>query len=151
VIITLSGAALSAGLLLAVPHLGLDVPRLLWPEVEISRRMQDIWVNETHTPLRIVGGEILAAGTVALTAHDAPSLYTSPDYPFVSPWITPDRIAREGYLVVWKDRGKGPPPVWRSRIADRQQGEEHFRWSTSARSPDLEIGYAIVPPSAKHP
>ncbi|HEX7197904.1 MAG TPA: glycosyltransferase family 39 protein, partial [Dongiaceae bacterium] len=102
-------------------------PRPLWPQATIAERMSDIWRRATNAPLRIVGGSPWLAGLVALTAPDQPTIYANFDQ-IASPWISDERLAREGVLVVWEDRD-GLPPAGRALVSGRTAGEEDFRWS----------------------
>jgi hypothetical protein len=119
-------------------------PRPLWPQAAITRRMQEIWRNATQAPLRIVGGSPWLAGLVALTAEDRPTIYANFDR-VASPWITDERLAREGALVVWEERD-GLPPAGKALAAGQRMGEEDFVWSPASRSEPLRLRYAIVPP-----
>jgi 4-amino-4-deoxy-L-arabinose transferase-like glycosyltransferase len=136
--------------LTSVPLLRLAVPLPLVPQPAMSQRMSAVWGRATGSPLKIVGGERYVAWMVALSAPDRPSIYTYP-YPFAPPWITPRRVDREGVLVVWEERGNGPPDRWRRLIAGRDVGEESFDWSTFGGSPPLKIGYAIIRPARMGP
>ena len=118
-----------------------------WPQAAMSQRFDTIWHGETHRPLRIVAGDVWTAGLVALTGADRPSIFTDGD-PILSPWTTPERLAREGALVVWQDKGAGPPPRLAALIGTAAQREESFIWPDRRDRQPLRIGYAIVPPTA---
>jgi 4-amino-4-deoxy-L-arabinose transferase-like glycosyltransferase len=117
-----------------------------WPQAAMSQRFSEIWQGETHRPLRIVAGDVWTAGLVALSAPDRPSIFTEAD-PTLSPWITPDRLAGEGALVVWQDKGERPPARLAEFIAQAPQHTEEFAWPDNKDRPPLRIGYAIVPPA----
>ena len=137
-----------AGALIIQPYLDAQrPPRALWPQAALSRRMTAIWSEATHSPLKIVGGDDWVAGLVGLDAPDRPSLYTDLDLR-LAPWITPERVAYEGMLVLWEDRGKGMPAAMQALAAGHSQGEESFAWSRSSKVPPLKIGYLIIPPTA---
>lgn len=117
--------------------------RVYWPQADIASRFADIWRQTTHAPLHIVGGEQWTAGLIGSVHPDAPSLflYLNPAY---APWITPERIRREGMLVVWRDRTLDPRPFG-TVIAT---GTETFQWSRDPAKPSFTINYAIIPPAS---
>ena len=121
--------------------------RVSWPQAEISRRMTAIWTSETGRPLRIVAGSDWIAGLVGISAPDRPSLLSNGDRA-LSPWISAERLRREGMLIVW-DAGKPHIPEPLATIVAERIGviarEEHFTWPGSEGG-DLAIGYVIVAP-----
>jgi len=119
-------------------------PRPLWPQAAIAARMSDIWRRATNAPLRIVGGSPWLAGLVALTAPDQPTIYANFDQ-IASPWVSDERLAREGVLVVWEDRD-GLPPAGQALVGGRTAGDEDFRWSPANSAQPLKLHYVVVPP-----
>jgi hypothetical protein len=120
--------------------------RVQWPQAEIADRLGRVWARKTGgAPLRIVSGEIWVAGLVGVTAMDRPSMFTLGEFR-LSPWITRERLEREGALVVWNARRPIVPDTLRPLIDAGRSGEERFKWPGGSRRPDLVIGYAIVPP-----
>lgn len=118
-----------------------------WPQAAIATRFDQLWREQTGKPLRIVTGERWVAGLVALKAGPMPSILTDGDLS-ISPWITQERLARQGTLVVWEMiKPDDPPPgglyVMLYGLAT---GVERFRWPLFPGAPPLLIGYAIVPP-----
>src|SRR5262249_11839939 len=120
-----------AGVVLAWPLRTTGRPlRANWPQAEISRRVVDLWMSQTGQPLRIVSGDAWIAGLVGITAPDNPSIWSGPE-PSASPWITPERLQREGMLVVWEAERQRLPPHVLERIASTPVGQERFRWSSA--------------------
>jgi hypothetical protein len=118
--------------------------RVSWPQAEISRRMTAIWTSQTGRPLRIVAGDDWIAGLVGVSAPDRPSLLSNGDRA-LSPWISAERLRREGMLIVW-DAGTPRVPLALSTIvAERTRAVEHFTWP-GPEAGDLTIGYVIVAP-----
>jgi hypothetical protein len=119
--------------------------RVQWPLAEIAERMSAIWTRETGAPLKIVAGENWIAGLVGLQHKDKPSLLSNADIAY-SPWISQDRLASEGMLVIWESR-KIPnelrPYLNQVKVPIR---EERFKWAPTARARELVLGYLIVPP-----
>ncbi len=123
-----------------------------WPQVAMSRRFHNIWHAKVNGPLKIVAGDAWVAGLVALTAPDRPSIFTDGN-PTLAPWITPERLAREGALVVWREKGVASPPpkLLAALVGQAPQEEASFAWPDRMNRPPLRIGYAIIPPSAGAP
>ena len=119
--------------------------RVTWPQAAISKRLTAVWERETGRPLRIVAGEDWIAGLVGITAKDRPSILNRGRLAY-SPWITPERIEREGMLIVWDAAGWRIPPQLEPLMQGARTGEERFLWRKKEGSGDLVIGYAIVPP-----
>lgn len=69
------------------------------PRIEAAREATKLWHATYATPLRIVAGADRYARAVSFYSPDAPSQFIDFNRRF-SPWITSDRIAREGMLVV---------------------------------------------------
>jgi hypothetical protein len=71
----------------------------------VAARVTSVWTTATGQPLRIVAGDKTnwLAGLIALSCCETPpSLFTNGDFS-LSPWITEERIAREGVLIIWRD------------------------------------------------
>jgi len=124
--------------------------RVHWPQSEIAKRFVDIWVQETGQPLRIVTGNRWIAGLVGVTAANSPSILSGADLA-ASPWITPERVEREGMLVVWDARTREMPRLLLPLIATASVREERFSWKRSTEGGEIVIRYAIVPPKHDPP
>jgi hypothetical protein len=119
--------------------------RVTWPQAAISKRFAAIWAKETGRPLRIVAGDDWVAGLVGLTARDRPSILNRGNTAY-SPWITPERIERQGMLIVWEEGSRKIPPPLQALVEARPAREERFNWKRAEGRGDLVIGYAIVAP-----
>lgn len=129
------------------PALGKKPSRLNWPQEAIALRMREIWTTQTGAPLRIVAGEPdnWVSGIVALTGKPTASVFTE-GYPKFSPWITQQRLQREGALIVWDVRGDAPSKrLWRL-IGFRVQRFEEFAIPGSRPARSVTIGYAVIRP-----
>lgn len=131
--------------------------RASWPAAEISRRMHAAWQNETGLRLKIVAGEPWVAGLVGIGVRPMPSIFTFGEFA-LAPWITPERLADEGALIVWGDSQKKmiapadggaplPPPKMQALIGDLPIRAMKFIWPLNPKLPEIVIGYAILPPS----
>lgn len=119
--------------------------RMTWPQKAISSRLAGIWARETGRPLRIVAGDDWIAGLVGVTATDRPSILNRGNLAY-SPWITPQRIEREGMLIVWDAATRRIPPQLLPLLHGLPTAEERFHWRKREGSGDLVIGYAILRP-----
>ena len=119
-----------------------------WPQVEMNQRFQAIWRKQTGKPLRIVAGDFWTAGLVALSPGDMPSIFTNGNFD-TAPWITPERLKREGALLVWQvgDPAAGIPLDLAPIAGNGPPHIERFQWPLFTGAPPLLIGYVIVPPA----
>jgi len=69
------------------------------PRREVSRMVERLWRETTTAPLRLVGGSRNLAPSMAFYAATRPSVFTPLDFAF-APWVTRERIDREGIAVV---------------------------------------------------
>jgi hypothetical protein len=118
--------------------------RVSWPQAEIARRMTAIWTSQTGRPLLIVAGDDWIASLVGISTADRPSLLSTGDRA-LSPWISAERLRREGMLIVWDAGRPRIPQALSSIVAERNRAEEHFAWP-GPEGGDLAIGYVIVAP-----
>jgi Dolichyl-phosphate-mannose-protein mannosyltransferase len=119
-----------------------------WPQAEMNRRFQALWTQQTGKPLRIVAGDFWTGGLVALSPGDMPSIFTNGNFD-TAPWITPERLKREGALLIWQvgDPAAGIPLDLAPIAGSSQPHIERFQWPLFTDAPPLLIGYAIVPPA----
>ena len=130
-------------------RLGGRIKRQNWPQAEMKQRFDQLWQARTGgKPLRVIAGERWLAGLVALGPGEMPSVLTNGDYA-ITPWVTPERVAKEGALVVWITH-EPPDPVpgdVAPLVGSRPSGVERFTWPLFPGASPLLIGYAIVPPA----
>jgi 4-amino-4-deoxy-L-arabinose transferase-like glycosyltransferase len=128
------------------PQFSTEPTRQNWPQAAIAQRFRDIWQTETGQPLRIVAGEPMnwAGGLVSLAPGDMPSIFTGADYAR-SPWITPERVAREGVLVVWPDKGTGTPNELAAIVGTHVPRYEEFPLRHPGRAKSVRVGYVVIP------
>jgi 4-amino-4-deoxy-L-arabinose transferase-like glycosyltransferase len=69
------------------------------PRREVSREVERLWSETASVPLRLVGGSRNLAPSMAFYAAGRPSVFTPLDFAF-APWVTPQRIEREGIAIV---------------------------------------------------
>jgi hypothetical protein len=157
-LVALHRIALTAAVLLIVVPLGYGAVvtydahqssrpgmRVNWPQRAIAERLGEIWARETGQPLRIVAGNPWLAALVGLTNKDLPSILTNGDAT-LSPWISSDRIEREGLLAVWDGGSNYIPEALLPLIATATRRQERFGAKDGAGEREFAIGYAIVPP-----
>jgi len=135
-------AAIALAMVVALPiinaghhHLrlawGASVVPTLYPARALAGELEARWRDRTALPLRIVIGERWHAGNIAFYAKGKPQILLDGDFR-ISPWISRERLAREGALVVWH-------PSDRAMLARLRE-----------LVPDLEAeGYAYAPPAVR--
>lgn len=83
-------------------------PKIAFPGLAIAQSLDRIWSDQTATTLRIVAGKAWEASEVAAYSQDRPSVFVDAKWRY-NPWITRERVASEGVLVVWT--GSEDPPA----------------------------------------
>ena len=120
--------------------------RVNWPEAAIARDVLQAWKAATDKPLRIVVGSTWAAGLVALNHPDRPSIFTDGIQPY-APWISPERLQREGALVVWiEGRTSGETPVLDALIGTRPVQSIPIALTRAKRTHPTVLKYVVLPP-----
>jgi hypothetical protein len=119
--------------------------RVNWPQSAIERELGGAWSVATGRPLKIVCGSAWIAGLVGLNNPDAPSILFNGDLTR-SLWITPDRITREGMLVVWVE---GIEPETKDMMELAKSYPVHsirIPLPRSRQDTAITVSYVIVPP-----
>lgn len=121
--------------------------RTLWPDRAIAGAVAKDWQEQTGCPLRIVASDGWLAGLIAMRTPSRPSVFTDGDVR-KAPWITVERIRRDGVLVVW--HGGQPPRARLSalvRMADTTTRSASFHWPRRADLRALEVHWTFIRPS----
>lgn len=121
-----------------------------FPADQIAAHALKAWADATTAPLRIVVGETRIAGLVALAAPSLPSLMTEADT-WRSPWITPERLRREGALLVWSAPGGMNPDRLRQMSGTAPIRHVEIAWPRVPGKPPLQLYVAAVPPQPDAP
>lgn len=132
------------GARLMVGRNGGDGPtRANWPERAISKAAADAWKAATNRPLRIVAGDTWPAGLAGIRNIDRPSILTAGDIT-LSPWITLERLTREGALILFEPQRPLPEKL-KGLIGARQPKPLEFY--APGRSSAARLDYVIIPPN----
>lgn len=123
-----------------VPDLRGQPSRLSWPASRIAQTFAMAYRDRTGRSLQIVGGDDWLAGLIAMRAPNRPSVFSQNRF-ITAPWITPDRIAREGMLIVWRAGGAPAPHIDGLKFA----GSFRFPWPPMVRARPLIIDWGVVP------
>lgn len=115
-----------------------------WPDREIAANLGEKWREALDCPLGIITGESWLAGLVALRSEGRPSVYLHAN-PVIAPWVTQQRLARQGTLAVWRVREDAAPPAEIAALDGlRIGGVESFAWPRLANADPLKVGWGIV-------
>jgi hypothetical protein len=119
--------------------------RTEWPDRAMAKSFSSEWHAHIHRPLDIVAGNAWLAGLVAMRMTHRPSVFIDASF-YKSPWITPDRLRRDGALVIWQIRKTTAPPARLNLKGLRVMGENTFTWPRDPSIPPLKVGWGILSP-----
>ena len=89
------------GVSLFGPAMGMKPQKTSWPQSRIVAEVKGIWEEQAAgAPLRIVGGPTWPAAMVVAGLDRDASGFVDCDFDR-NPWITKERLGKEGMLVVW--------------------------------------------------
>ncbi len=139
------------GYALIVPNLSrlssAPLLRVNWPQADIAKSLADVWKEATPMPLRIVAGQAWPAGLVALNHPDRPSILTDGELSY-APWITPQRLARDGALIVWSETpSAGLTHALATLIAGRPVHESRIPAPRGKPGAAIVIKSVVLPPN----
>lgn len=126
------------------PVFGAAPQRSAWPSDELAEQLTQVWRKETGMPLRLVAGNTWESGLVSAYSPDQPSVYAYADQR-LNPWVDPDRIAKQGLLLVWPANWPTLPEVY-SRLGPFSATGEVTAPFAGSRVPDARMRWAIRPP-----
>jgi len=131
-----------------VPALQGKPSRVQWPDRAMANAFDNAYVQETGRPLKIIAADGWLGGLVAMRDPLRPSVYTDGALR-EAPWITPERLARDGALVLW--RGDRPiPPRLLALRGLKVIGSKSFTWPKVPSAKPLVIGWGIIPVQGQH-
>lgn len=82
--------------------------RTAWPTQEIAQQAEAIWAKRVGKALMLVGGdEWWVPGLVAIGADTRPDVIIGNDLS-VSPWVSPEKVKREGVLYIARSPSARP-------------------------------------------
>ena len=120
--------------------------RTEWPDRAMAKTFSAEWQAHTHAPIHIIAGNAWLAGLIAMRMTHRPSVFIDASF-YKSPWITQNRLRREGALVVWQIRKTTAPPARLDLDGLHVMGEKTFAWPREPSTPPLKIGWGILPPN----
>jgi len=126
--------------------------RSTFPGAEISATLNRIWAGHVPgTPLRVVASDTWLGGNIALNSGVDVQVFIN-GRPEESPWLDAGRAMQCGLLVVYSRvtrRGAEPAPELLALEAQAKwSGMAQQQWS-SARSPLIDLNWAILPPAGE--
>lgn len=149
--VVLFGIGLGAFMLanVFVPRLEHHPSRIQWPDRALAQTFGAVWRQQVHAPLRIVAADGWLGGLVAMRSTPRPSVWIDADSR-KAPWITSDLVKRDGALVLWRIQpGRSGPAAVADLKGVKVLGRKDFSWPDTPQSPQLEIGYGILPPAKR--
>jgi 4-amino-4-deoxy-L-arabinose transferase-like glycosyltransferase len=120
--------------------------RVAMDGVELARQAEKLWLEKTGRRLAIVAGPTWEAGIVASYAPSRPAFFVDGEIP-KNPWITPEKLAIEGTLILWPGAEGSQPPASLGALApisERGTFSIPYRYGDRRAS----VVWAIVPPKS---
>ncbi len=149
VAVALALAALVVSPLVALAQFRLGVENDAAYTSDVAAALEREWKRATAQPLRLVGGPFELVNSVVMYVPERPSTYS--DFSsYLSPWVTQERIAREGIALVCPSDYGGCIDRLDKRAAGhgggrRSEVELTPHWLGIAGAP-LRFTLAIIPP-----
>jgi 4-amino-4-deoxy-L-arabinose transferase-like glycosyltransferase len=106
-------------------------PKIALPGPRLARTLTDIWNDQTATPLDLVAGDTWPSGVVAAYSDDRPSVFVDGNWRY-NPWVTRERVAERGVMVVWTGSDE-PPPALAALGPFQARGQVQSRYRRGAR------------------
>lgn len=122
-------------------------PKIAFPAASIAHSLDQIWQDQTATPLDLVAGETWPSGVVAAYSVDRPSVFVDGNWRY-SPWVTPQRVADRGVLVVWQ-QGDDPPAGLKALGPFQARGRVQARYRRGGKM--ATMNWAIRAPGMPAP
>jgi 4-amino-4-deoxy-L-arabinose transferase-like glycosyltransferase len=139
------GAPMGVGIAtLVAPVVGAKSMRTAYPGRELAAKLEALWKARTGRSLTITAGPTWETGVLAAYASQHPSALVDADFA-KSPWISKDRLATEGVLVIWpSDQRLGVPDNLAKLQPFAGMGSIEAPYANDGRN--ASINWAIVPP-----
>ncbi|PTM49917.1 dolichyl-phosphate-mannose-protein mannosyltransferase [Phreatobacter oligotrophus] len=129
---------------------GASVVPTLYPAQALADELEARWNDRTALPLRIVIGERWHAGNIAFYAKAKPQILLDGDFR-ISPWITRERLAQEGALVVWHPSDRTMLARLRELIPDLEADGYAYASPAMRGSEPTRLAYAVIEPKLVDP
>lgn len=81
-----------------------------WPQAALAREVQQVWAQHCSCPLDSVSGDYWLAGMAATAQPHIPSVMIGGN-PAYSPWMSAERLAQHGTLVLFEDGDEAVLPL----------------------------------------
>jgi 4-amino-4-deoxy-L-arabinose transferase-like glycosyltransferase len=117
----------------------------------VAVEAERIWKDETAQPLRLIAGPFTLVSTAAFYPADRPSTFA--DFsPYLSPWATEARIARDGMVIICPARDENcirKMKEWLSRAHTEPTNVDVARRWLGFESLPARFMIGVVPPRAQ--
>ncbi len=130
---------------LASPYAMHKGARHQFPAQELAKQLGSRWEAQfPSTPVRYVASDVWLGGMLTAYHPNRPSVLISGNFAN-SPWIAPERIQRNGAIVIWQGDYDGERLMKQFPDAILQSPLE-LAYQTGAKVPAARVNWAILPP-----
>ena len=120
--------------------------RYQFPAQELAKQVGSRWESLfPSVPVRYVASDEWLGGMLTAYHPNRPSVLISGNFSH-SPWITPERIRREGAILIWH-RDKDGERLMKQFPDAILQSPLELAYQTRAKVPAAGVNWAILPPS----
>jgi hypothetical protein len=150
-VVVAAPAAVILGTAFIQPWVGSSELKTSLPASDIGRFFGENFERRTGRPLAAVAGDPHLATLIGFAARSRPHVMLDAT-PEQTPWITPQRFAETGGVVVWRaaDTAGTPPDDIRNRFPGLvAEVPRSFERLVKGRQPLVRIGWAIVRPAGQ--
>ena len=143
----LMGTAILASPLLGYVRFVTDTRAAIEPRAEVALELTRVWRERFKRPLRLVAGSTAFASAIPFYSPDHPSQFINFTQA-TAPWVTPERLAREGLLIVCEDWDIGCHGEMARRTTSRsiRLDRSFARTAYGRTAPAATLTILMVPP-----
>ena len=147
----IAGAVMAAALFIRNgfgPAVRGELSKVHFPGQQVTAKVNALWSRHYDRPLEIVGGQMFVCGCVGVYSDQPVDVFAGLKGE-ANPWVSDQRLAETGGMIVWDldDYGPEPPTGWMTRFPTAQMLPTIVCPTKAfAGGVDAEVGVIMVHP-----